>query len=757
MPAYGTFPSQPVTEIDAMQPAVTIGASLYDYCTCLAIEKNTGIVPSKAFIKLAGNNYEVNGNITLNAYNLAEIVHGARVRIDNGAEPLFLGQLIRRRDQGQGNAIIWEAWDDRWLLSKIPVRGCLVWDPVDLRVKFISSFVARVNPLGRRNCIGAAIAGIDGTVPVFSALPEQQGGYDDSDTDNTLSSGALSAWTPSKWIKYLCALSNIAAAGVDGANVGSWRSLSSSKRLGWKYMDCSFPSDPGQSMDRKIPDRIFQGQTILHSLNEALQAAGSYGTTIGYDNDSSGKLKSFVKFFPRDKSKRGTGGSAGTNPPRNNIIYLQRGGDAADIRTAFDFELDEDASEVCESALVDGAQICVEAQLQYANSASWQTSPASSDVLQPSWTQDDFIAFGNIVMGTGPGAPASPSYARYPLRQPDVTRNETWSSVKWTDANGTGANPLAHIKSKEAVQLARQILPRVLRAFEVNSRNAASILAGHNGVFSDTTKYPYLKTPRPILPEQLQYYLDQNTRKTRVPFPIRIQIATHGSGAWHDVTSNHGLRVTHDGLIWLDGLTDDLDGADAIYTGQLSLGPYAGSSPPPIAIRDIRINAAVPADLRKSAISDDSSGRLDPSLATDLGGGMLLYIDSPDGFHEDHQVNSYPSAVGSFVGTISQSGSPVAISTPLNRVLFDDSTRIATHAQRRIRDKKWIRRASSWKLIGIRPDYDAGMYIDTIKVSGQSGDRDYTIQAPVESVTYDFVNQVTLVGGLFSQCTDNAD
>src|SRR5258708_7192859 len=113
MPAYGTYdlPASSA-EYPAIQPAVTIGGSTYEYVTCLAIEKNTGIVPSKALIKLAAN-VDVSGNMSLNAYQWNDIRPWARVRIDNGLETLFLGQLIKRRDQGRKNSIIWEVWDDR--------------------------------------------------------------------------------------------------------------------------------------------------------------------------------------------------------------------------------------------------------------------------------------------------------------------------------------------------------------------------------------------------------------------------------------------------------------------------------------------------------------------------------------------------------------------------------------------------------------------------------------------------------------------
>ena len=728
MPSYGTYDTTTETEIAAMQPVVSVGTSQYDFCTCLSIEKNTGLIPSKAFIRIAGNNYDIAGNITLNAYSFPDIKHGSRVRVDNGLEPLFLGQLIVRRDQGQGNSIIWEAWDDRWLLSKIPVRGCLVWDPVAGAVKFISRYIARVNPQGRRNCVGAALPGIDGVVPVFTALPEQQAAYDDSDTDVNLAAGEVSAWTPSKFIKYLCALTQLAPGAVDGVNADSWRSLAPSTRLGWKYMDCQFASDPNQSMDKKLPDRIFQAQTVLSALHEVLRMGSAYGLRIGYDNDSGGSLKSFIKFYPRDRSI----GSSGAGSPQNNVIYLQRGGAASDIRTAWDFELDEDASGVCESVLVEGDAVHIESQLQYLGNGS--------DPLQPAWSSDEQTAFGWIVMAADPAAPGTPVYARYPLTLPDVSKGKTWAGVAWANADGTGTNPLALVKTKEALQLARQILPRVFRAFEINSQNAASILAGYNGKYASTTTFPFLELPRPILPEQTQYYIDQQARKTRLPFPVRIQVSDHGANSWHDCTPNNGLRISGDGLIWIDGLTDDIDSGDDVYVGQLTQGPYTGGGA--IALRDIRINAAVSADIRKSALITDSARQLEAALSTELGGGLMLYVDSPEGFREEHQVDSYPAALTSFA---SASGTAA---TPLNRILTDDSARAITHATRRVARKKWIRRISSWKMIGIRPEFDAGMYIDRIKVAGQTGDQDYLIQAPIETVSYDFVAQVTAVGGL---------
>jgi len=731
MPNYGTYDNLSSLEAQAVQPTVVIDGSLYDYCTALSIEDNTGIVPSKCFVRIGGNAFEVSGNITLNAYSWP-FRTGSRVQINNGYEPLFLGALRKRRDLGQPNSIVWECWDDRHLLSKIPVRGCLVYDPVDNVVKFISKFINRVNPKGLNNCVGATIPGITGVVPVFTELAETGQGWDDSDTDTTLTVGKVSSWTPSKYLKYLCALANLPAGALAGINADTWRSLAVSQRLSWDYATCNFPSNP--NMDKKLPDHTFQAETMLKALGQALEMSATYGLCVVYP----GGGKSAINFYPLDNAPYSSSGSPANNPS----ITLIRGGDIAsggDIRTAYDFELDEDGSDICESALVDGNPVVVEAE--------FVDDQSGTATLKKSWTTDDQTAFAFMING-GTGAPVtdgSRTYAKYYTRQPDTAANEKWTDMPSALCDGTGVNPYALINSDGARNIARALIPRVWRAYEIDTPHSATILAGVAGKFANLTTYPILNMPRPTLPEQVQYYIDQSGRKTRIQFPIRIQVAYTGSlippNAYHDVTANSGVRIDSTGLIWLDGLTDDVGSQqDLIYTGSLTSGPDS------VTANNVKINIACELDIRKAQLINQSAGQIDPLESTDLGGGPMLYIDSPEGYHEDHQVGSNPSAILNIPSA--STGYPTSV--PLTRILRDDTARQITHATRRVKDKKFIKRTSTWAMIGIRPDFRAGMYIEKIQVTGQGGDTDYIIQAPINSVVYDFMAQVTHVGGLVS-------
>ena len=264
-------------------------------------------------------------------------------------------------------------------------------------------------------------------------------------------------------------------------------------------------------------------------------------------------------------------------------------------------------------------------------------------------------------------------------------------------------------------------------------------LFGFNKKFQDQSQFPVLYNPRPILPQQLQFYLDTSGRQMRTHFPVRITI--YDGTRTVESVSNHGLDVEGDGSIWLNGLSDDLrvNQTDCLYTGSLI------QAPDQCKLRKITLNAAVPLDHRIDAVANISQNQIDPAMAKELGGGMMLYMDMPEGFKEHHQVNSSPCSATSMAG----SGGPSEV--PINQILEDDSGRIDGQVYRRTLHQSWMKRLSSWALIGIHPEYGIGKFIGQVVVRGQAGDTNYRIDAPIERLLIDFKDQVTRIGGLLSQ------
>lgn len=736
MPAYGTIDIPSLSEISAVKPDVWIGGTLFDYCWCDAIERNVNAIPSKAILRLGGSGYDVQGNVTLNAFDFSDMVPWTRVAIASGIEPYFLGALKKRRDQGQANSIVWEAWDDRWLLTSIPVRGCLVYDALSDQVIFVSGFVNRVNPCGYHNCRGAKIPGIDGIVPVFTWTAEAGAAYENSDTvDSVLADGVVGAWTPYKYIKYQCALANIKAGSIPGTDPQTWRSLSTSTRLGWDMKSCELLTTDSQDtkdMYKKMPDHTFQGKNMLGTLGEVLRIAPSFGMKLGAAKDSNGNLKSALTFYSRDLSYA----------EKVIDIPLLRGGPANDIRTVWDFDVDDDSSEVSESVLVEGSRRKVEFSIE----TGWDGTQGVNRSLAFSWSTDEATALAFCI--NGGNKPGDSQYAKFPRRIPDLSKGELWMNMGFDAADGNNGRPLALANTQDALQLARSFLPRPYAACEIDSQYAAVTdtnkpLLGFNQKFADSKKYPVLFNPRPIMPEQLQYYLDRSDRKMRARFPVRIRL--YDGTQWHDVLTNSGLRVEGDGTIFFDGLTDDnMSGSNAkysLYSGSLL------SDPGNVKIKQIAINAAVPLDHRVSGYATLARNQIDPAMAKEMGGPLLHYIDAPEGFKENHQVNSQPCAATSMAGATA--GGVATI--PINQILEDDSARAANHALRAVKAKSFTKRISSLAMIGIQNQYDVGMFIGQIVVSGQAGDENYRIDAPIERLLLDFKDQLTRIGGLLSE------
>jgi len=727
MPNYGVVGGQTVSWQYATKPRVFIGASEteIDWMTCTAIEHTAGISPSRAILRIGGQALYATGPVTLNRYTYPW-TRGTKVIIKVGDVVRFRGCMMKRRDSGGSNQVIWEAWDDRWLLQQIPIRGALVRDPVTGEIKFVSAYEARCNPGGRWNCVGAMFNGA--VYPVFSHIADAYKTYEAPDEafSPNLASGQLTAWTPRRYLQYLRLLTRLGGGDVQGVDYTKWRSLKECDRLEWLDSannligkDTEQEFDP---LDRKLPDMSFRGMKMLGAIHRILEAAGTHGLYLEYTD-----TKSYVSFYPR-----GFSGALDVNFSAVDFRLL-RGGPANDINTIYDFELEEDASETAESVLVEGARVHVESEFDTSSGVA---------TLTPAWTAAQETAFKAMITGDG-------QHALFP----SVINTTDLDSV----ADGSVDGIFARAKTPEAVALARQFWPTVGRAFVINSVNLAAlgITEGLSGEFADQDFYPLLNIKgRKVNSEQLQFYVGDEGDRLAQKYPARIQI--NQNGEWKDVPFGVGFRVDERNWIWIDGLWEEADGGSfCLYDGKL-LG--AASDPDATVTRDMRLNAAIALDHRVDgyAESDLDSTSFDVDLFLQLGGPPLTYIDSPNAYHEEIQFNSSPTPARQVLDADGVN----YVDTPITRYLPPGTER--SHAQyaaeRKLFSDRWVRRRSQWDYVGIRPDFKIGQWVGVVKVinSDIATDSDYEINAPIEQITDNFMAQSTIIGGLLSTASRKA-
>ncbi len=706
MPAFAELPTAALVEIPAASAAVYSlagGGSAYDYAEVLRVEHSAGIVPGKAFVSIRNlNAADENGHVTLQSTGALApncFKFWSRIRITSNGSTIFIGSLMKRRDWIAGNAAIFEFWDDRWLLSKIPIRGALVYDNYDNSVKFLPRYDCRTNPNGYKNCTRAgSLPGVaDGDIYVFSEIPEQGTQTLANDAavgnDDSAAPGQSIYWTPERFLKYLRALAFYAPP---SPYAGNWAGLDATKVM-WTAASCQFQDGP---MRRMMPDLQFQGQAMLGAIQKTLDVSGDYQLHCDYRAGG----QTALAFHVRDRSLA----------PARRTINLQRTGAAADVKTAFDGVAETDASELCTGVIVEGAAPLIESEFSYTN--------GGGDTLEPVWSAAEQTGFLQII--------------------------STGKDLAGNDLPGGSSGSLRN--SKQALQAARLSFPKVYRAFQLKGGGLTAILSGAGGKYTNVPVLLDFKTP---LAEQLQPYFESTgVRRGRVRVPVRIQVsANSASTIYHDVTYHNGFRISDDGIIWFDGLTDDLAGLDSIY--DQALQSYTGGVAPPL--RKIKINCAIPHDTRLFSAIDIFRDGVDPNSIRDqinesmngtYGPALQRYILAADAYQQEHQVASNPVLSGSF--QTSDGGAPpklVTLTTLITAVIYDDSTQIKAHATRRHKDAARFKRSNTWKLPGIRLDFSIGDFIEKVSFRGAAASGEYKINAPLDHVTFDFRKQETVL------------
>jgi hypothetical protein len=180
-------------------------------------------------------------------------------------------------------------------------------------------------------------------------------------------------------------------------------------------------------------------------------------------------------------------------------------------------------------------------------------------------------------------------------------------------------------------------------------------------------------------------------------------------------------------------------------------------------LKYLRINAVVNHDARVRSIAalqasethvaagisaQDPNGiapEVDPTWLN-IGTGPAGYalasadVDHPEGLRLQRQVDSYPSAKGTYGGE----------TAPLNREYRTDQADLDAIAAKRLRDRARPGRVDAWRYIGIRPEFRAGTFIDSIVTKGGTQNVRRIVNACVVEATFNFkgpqVTEVKLEG-----------
>lgn len=792
MPATQTVPTVESTEMPAQNPTVVLAGASYPpgFINCLSAERRLGVAPGQAMFRI-DKALEQASPITLNAsrnesgYSQVGDL-GCRVRVQIDGEDIWRGWLTRREDNGAEDTVLWTAYEDQWLLSKIFLRGCYVLDPVDAVVKFVKSFTPLLNPDGLWNCIYHHdvdyIDPVSGEkvpiwVPVFAPQAKLIMNYD-SPEQTTVGPDALEgeycAWTPRRLLQYLCyCLSYQHTAPrtpfIAGADEGLVRM--DPRILAWDYSDIigltgydpatTATNDP---LDLKLPSINLQGVTFAAALDQVLQIAGTHEATFLWPSASSeaASMATQIFFSPTrwsaDKASQGR------------VLLMPRGGSVESVKHACSFSVSESIDNYVDTVVVEGEPVKVETSLFFMKDPANPTNPilgwvnkpdANTSALVPAWTEAEELAWRACVSGSNNPTDAPVIYARYPKVPGDA------NMANFVNANGADSStPLVPARGALAAKLAWDSFPTVWRAFKINPTvlEADGIFNGwDNKMYADKVKYPRLSYNRPLYPQQLQYLIQslgldstQQANWIRGGLPVRLTIfMDDGTSHFYDAQLQNLVRVSGDGLLWLDAVSMSATSNFETIVGVPDGGDYNSMdwlAPWLYRLRNFTINAAIPLDWRVFATATNKRSPEDGGVADTLrnafGGQVIAYYDDIQDFQERHQIHSQPTCNPEYAGKMPD-GSPVAY--PLTRLLPPGSEQYSAknHAERRLRFLNIASKDSTWKIPGINLDWLPGEYLKELKPLN-SDEKPYPIRAAIPRVLWDFVAQYTELGGLQS-------
>jgi hypothetical protein len=571
-----------------------------------------------------------------------------------------------------------------------------------------------MNTGGFRNCAYGTIGGE--TWPVFSYQAEAGSAGKSSDDAGDGKDGASCFWTAQRALEYvrLCATVPVPTTG-DLVTYATLK-IFNPKECSWPAGTTKFDSE---LMKDRLPETPLVGMSILGAIHKILEISGEYGLTLRYDEYAS------VDFYPKDN----------VNGQKGLVFDLQTSGMVDGFTGICEYQIIADASQVYTGCRVSGSPYQVESSFHY-DPGVGAYGYGVDGTLVPGWTTIEGEAFRAMITGD------SNNYAQAP--QDPASPLDSWVSM-----DGNDGRPLIRPKTQAALQMARACFPKAYRAFRIPSDSSGggystieAMLDGYDEIYKGV---PRLNVPRMPGPEQLQpYYEDAGDLRGRIRYPVRIRVATYTAAddELHDVTANSGFRITDDGLIWLDGLTDESASYDRIYEGSFFIDPDK------VKLRHFFINMWIAGDVRVSSSRDIFAGATDvrnvkkilnPDAFDGKNKGLEFYVLDPDGYLDEQQINSEPSPSGSVVGMDGK-----ATAQPLTKLLRTDYYQIQKHAERRLKNLTSIRRGGDMRFPTIRTDLRAGVMVKEIVKRGDVGGK-WDCGRPIKTLKFNYEEQKTSV------------
>ena len=704
---------------DANVPSIWFnnGAAL-KWGRVISITQNVGINPGTCEIAFSNLDSE-DETIPITLSSTSKISeenmkYYSRCIVQDGSIVLFNGFLTGRIENSRSGITTLNYSDDRITLSKIPIVGAWVKDPYTDEIKYINRYLPIFNPGGYRNCTIATIN--SQKIPIFTWQAEVGMAGKSSDEAGDGKNGVSCFWTSKRVLDYLRYYCNNKPPEV--GTINNIKFLNPIE-IEWPEGTTSFNSS---LMNERIPELSIIGMSLLGAIHQVLEISSEYGLTLEYASPYNR-----INFYKRDivdSSYKGLD------------LTLRTSGDIDDdgFTGIHEYQVMTDASDIYTGVRVEGAPYQVESSFKYIPGGTY--GYGTNGTLVPGWTELEGEGFREMIKGDG-------SHARVPLDPSKPTSS-------WILMDGSDGNPTILAKTSQAIAMARACFPKAYRAFRIASDSSlgsgsAQVETMLKGIADKYKDYPRLNISRMPYPEQLQpYYEDAGDLRGRIRYPIRIRVATNDSDLDpHDITANSGLRVTDDGLIWLDGITDESETTDRIYEGSFLIDPDK------VKLKYFYMNFAIAGDVRVSASNDIFDGTttdvrgIKKYISTDAFDGkhkgMEFYVLDPDGYNEEIQMTSEPSPAGRLIGA-----DGTFTEQPITRYLRQDVEQIKKHSLRRIKNLTSIKRGGDIRFPTIRTDLYTGKMIGKIKKLG-TDNGDWDCERPIKRINFNYENQETSI------------
>jgi len=692
----GTVDLEQAADITCPRPVILdLSKTLPTAVDYLEVDSITDQVtlPSKCNIKFRSDADD--GNNKLWTELIGMFIGGSRIAVKMEDQVIFVGELEQRARMSQAMTVGLTFEDDKSLLARIPVHGVLMWD-TEIKddaqeLKYSTSKNVHFNPGGFFNCV--LVKTSMGTIPVFLPQAYKNGALNPTPTDiATTNVFTPCPWTPERVIKYLWfRYYHWPTFFMQDETFDPWNleRIDQNKILWPEIGVQSFPDE----MKKKLPDISVAttGELYPRSLAGVLSKIcriGGIDWRLNYTAGDTGTSE-IVYYSKKSHSVSFTPGpvNLGGGLPLTNVtghdIVIQTEGVPSDANIAYDFHDQTDFSKMITSSWFEGEEFIIETGLFYDGTAA--------STIEKAWSEDEETAFAAVISGNG-----------------------TWARVDGILQDGTGTALKVTANTIEAVQLARNKFPLVWRALRVNKNLAAyrELFKGYGDALESFDKH-FIRGYRPIEEDQVQgVYVESKETDTRYEPKILVSEGPSDDN-FHQVSHADGLKVTGQGLIFLDGLIENINqAADCIYQGNLLI-------PGGVQLRRIKLNAAFKHDHRMFVQDEIESVEIDKSWML-LGSGPSYY-EQNEAWQQHHQVESLPTQATNWQGPaetkVDGNDGVSSPDGPINRIYKNDIADLTDAHTQSISNMAKPTRTAAWKYISVQP-FRAGDWVENIKLVG---------------------------------------